>query len=62
MRDSVLLASHLYDIFLICHENIKAALNNYKDERFDATKDQYPQSYISAKLMYGHIGPFRCFL
>ncbi|KAG0293461.1 hypothetical protein BGZ96_002803 [Linnemannia gamsii] len=54
MQDAVLLANHIYDILPTSFENIKAALNNYKEERFDAVKDQYPQSHISAKLMYGH--------
>ncbi|KAG0293462.1 hypothetical protein BGZ96_002804 [Linnemannia gamsii] len=26
-----------------------------REERFDPVKDQYPQSYMSAKLMYGHM-------
>ncbi|KAF9114753.1 hypothetical protein BGX30_006492, partial [Mortierella sp. GBA39] len=54
MQDAVLLANHLYDINPTSFENIKLALNAYKDERFDAVKDQYPQSYMSAKLIYGH--------
>lgn len=55
MQDAVLLANHIYDIIPTSFDNIKAALNNYKEERFEAIKDQYPQSYISAKLMYGHV-------
>ncbi|OAQ29397.1 hypothetical protein K457DRAFT_19204 [Linnemannia elongata AG-77] len=35
-------------------ENIKTALSDYRNERFDAIKDQYPQSQMSAKLIYGH--------
>ncbi|OAQ29398.1 FAD/NAD(P)-binding domain-containing protein [Linnemannia elongata AG-77] len=54
MQDAVLLANHLYDIFPTSFENIKTALAEYKEERFDAIKEQYPQSYISAKLIYGH--------
>ncbi|KAG9061267.1 hypothetical protein KI688_007605 [Linnemannia hyalina] len=54
MQDAVLLANHLYDIFPTSFENIKAALTEYKEERFDAIKDQYPQSYVSAKLIFGH--------
>ncbi|KAF9536443.1 hypothetical protein EC957_010933 [Mortierella hygrophila] len=54
MQDAVLLANHLYDIFPTSFENIKTALIEYKEERFDAIKDQYPQSYISAKLIFGH--------
>ncbi|KAF9119113.1 hypothetical protein BGW39_000560 [Mortierella sp. 14UC] len=54
MQDAVLLSNHIYDILPTSHENIEAALNEYKEERFDAIKEQYPQSYMSAKLMYGH--------
>ncbi|KAG0281209.1 hypothetical protein BGZ95_006035 [Linnemannia exigua] len=53
MQDAVLLANHIYDILPIIHDNIEAALKEYKKERFDAIKDQYPQSYISAQLVYG---------
>ncbi|KAF9139738.1 hypothetical protein BG015_001920 [Linnemannia schmuckeri] len=34
--------------------DVKIALDEYKDERLDAIKEQCPQSYISAKLIYGH--------
>ncbi|KAG0300451.1 hypothetical protein BGZ97_003228 [Linnemannia gamsii] len=54
MQDAVLLANHLYDIYPTSFENIKNAFIDYKDERYDAIKDQYPQSYMSAKLIYGH--------
>lgn len=61
MQDAVLLANHLYDIKPTSFENIKLALNAYKEERFDAVKDQYPQSYMSAKLIYGHVRrPIAC--
>lgn len=55
MQDAVLLANHLYDIKPTCYENIKKALCEYKEERFGAIKDQYPQSYVAAKLIYGHV-------
>jgi hypothetical protein len=55
MQDAVLLANHLYDIYPTSFENIKNAFIDYKDERYDAIKDQYPQSYMSAKLIYGHV-------
>ncbi|KAG9061274.1 hypothetical protein KI688_007612 [Linnemannia hyalina] len=54
MQDAVLLANHLYDINPTTFKNIKTALSDYKNERFDAIKDQYPQSHMSAKLTYGH--------
>ncbi|KAG9061268.1 hypothetical protein KI688_007606 [Linnemannia hyalina] len=54
MQDAVLLANNLYDIRPTNFKNIRTALSDYKNERFDAIKDQYPQSYISAKLIFGH--------
>ncbi|KAF8937997.1 hypothetical protein BGZ47_008764 [Haplosporangium gracile] len=54
MQDAVLLANHIYDIKPTSFDNIKVALNEYKGERFEAIKDQYPQSHISAKLIFGH--------
>ncbi|KAK5827779.1 hypothetical protein F5H01DRAFT_375566 [Linnemannia elongata] len=54
MQDAVLLANHLYDIKPTTFNNITQALSDYKDERYDAIKEQYPQSYIAAKLIYGH--------
>jgi hypothetical protein len=55
MQDAVLLANHLYDIKPTSFENIQSALKEYKLERFEAVKDQYPQSHMSAKLIYGHV-------
>ncbi|KAF9280508.1 hypothetical protein BGZ88_012155 [Linnemannia elongata] len=55
MQDAVILANHLYDIKPTSFENIKTALSGYRNERFDAIKDQYPQSHMSAKLIYGHM-------
>ena len=55
MQDAVLLANHLYDINPTTFNNITQALSDYKHERYDAIKDQYPQSYIAAKLIYGHV-------
>ncbi|KAG9061277.1 hypothetical protein KI688_007615 [Linnemannia hyalina] len=54
MQDPVLLANHLYDINPTNLKNTKTVLSDYKNERFDAIKDQYPQSHMSAKLIYGH--------
>lgn len=55
MQDAVLLANHLYDIYPTTLETIKAAFNDYKKERFITIKDQYPQSHMAAKLIYGHV-------
>ncbi|KAF9148291.1 hypothetical protein BG015_009981 [Linnemannia schmuckeri] len=54
MQDAVILANHLYDIKPTSLENIERALSDYKEDRFDVIKDQYPQSHMSAKLIYGH--------
>ncbi|KAF9538397.1 hypothetical protein EC957_006772 [Mortierella hygrophila] len=54
MQDAVLLANHLYDINPTNFKNVKTALSDYKNERFEAIKDQYPQSHISAKIIFGH--------
>lgn len=54
MQDAVLLANHLYDIKPTSFDNIKVALSDYKGERFNSIVDQYPQSHMAAKLIYGH--------
>ncbi|KAK3848472.1 MAG: hypothetical protein J3R72DRAFT_469939 [Linnemannia gamsii] len=54
MQDAVILANHIYDIKPTSFENIKTALIDYREERFNDVKDQNPQSYMAAKLMYGH--------
>ncbi|KAF9900420.1 hypothetical protein EC991_007354 [Linnemannia zychae] len=54
LQDAIILANHIYDIKPTSFDNIKTALSGYKDERFDAIKDQYPQTHIAAKLMFGH--------
>ncbi|KAG0296805.1 hypothetical protein BGZ97_004442 [Linnemannia gamsii] len=54
MQDAVILANHIYDIKPTSFNNIKTALSDYKQERFGAIKDQYPQSHMSAKLIFGH--------
>ncbi|KAG9061279.1 hypothetical protein KI688_007617 [Linnemannia hyalina] len=54
MQGAVLLANRLYDIRPTNFKIIETALSDYRNERFYAIKDQYPQSYISAKLIYGH--------
>ncbi|KAG0259798.1 hypothetical protein BGZ95_004585 [Linnemannia exigua] len=58
MQDAVILANRIYDIKSTSFENIKTALSDYKEERFNDVKDQYPQSYMAAKLMYGHVDVF----
>jgi hypothetical protein len=55
MQDAVLLANHIYDIHPTSHKNVETALSDYKDERFNTIKDQYPVSHMSAKLIFGHV-------
>ncbi|KAK3848476.1 MAG: hypothetical protein J3R72DRAFT_500237 [Linnemannia gamsii] len=54
MQDAVILANCLYDIKPTTFDNIKAALKEYKIQRYKDIKDQYAQTYFSAKLQYGH--------
>lgn len=60
MQDAVILANHIYDIQPTSLKNIKTALDGYKAERFKDVKEQYPQSYTAAKLMYGHVSNTLC--
>ena len=55
MQDAVILANHLYDIKPTSFENIKQALSDFKEERFGAVKEQYPQAEFAAKLQFGHV-------
>ncbi|KAG0311395.1 hypothetical protein BGZ97_011900 [Linnemannia gamsii] len=54
MQDAVILANCLYDIKPTSFENIKIALNEYRDQRFELVKAQYATSHFVAKLQYGH--------
>ncbi|KAG9070427.1 hypothetical protein KI688_007963 [Linnemannia hyalina] len=54
MQDAVILANHLYDIKPTSFENIKNAFKGYKDERYEAVKEQYAQTQFAAKLQFGH--------
>ncbi|KAG9070431.1 hypothetical protein KI688_007967 [Linnemannia hyalina] len=54
MQDAVILANHLYDIKPTSFESIKQALSDFKEERFDAVKEQYPQAEFAAQLQFGH--------
>lgn len=55
MIDSVVLANCLYDITPTSFDNIKAALENYREQRFENVKAQYAHSHRNAKLRYGHV-------
>ncbi|KAG0077349.1 hypothetical protein BGZ90_007332 [Linnemannia elongata] len=54
MQDAVILANHLYDIKPTSFENIKNAFKGYKEERYEAVKEQYAQTQLAAKLQFGH--------
>ncbi|KAH7038652.1 hypothetical protein BKA57DRAFT_539701 [Linnemannia elongata] len=54
MIDSVVLANCLYDIKPTSYDNIKAALGDYREQRFENVKAQYAHSHRNAKLRYGH--------
>lgn len=58
MQDAIVLANHLYDIKPTSFENIKIALNRYKEERYDAVMEQYAQTQLAAKLQFGHVSYF----
>lgn len=55
MQDAVILANHLYDIKPTSFENIKNAFKGYKEERYEAVKEQYAQTQLAAKLQFGHV-------
>ncbi|KAF9899260.1 hypothetical protein EC991_009219 [Linnemannia zychae] len=59
MQDAVILANCLYDIKPTSFENIKAALKDFKDQRFDFITAQYTQSQVLAMVQYGHNLPER---
>ncbi|KAF9540551.1 hypothetical protein EC957_003989 [Mortierella hygrophila] len=54
MIDSVVLANCLYDIKPTSYDNIKAALGDYREQRFENVKAQYAHSHRNVKLSYGH--------
>ncbi|KAF9104177.1 hypothetical protein BGX29_002271 [Mortierella sp. GBA35] len=54
IQDAVVLANCLYDLKPTCFENIKAALTDFKEQRFDYVKAQYAGSQFQARLKYGH--------
>ncbi|KAF9101331.1 hypothetical protein BGX29_005778 [Mortierella sp. GBA35] len=54
MQDAVILANCLYDIKPTSFDNIKLALNEYKDQRYEIVREQYAQSHFNARIQYGH--------
>ncbi|KAF9104171.1 hypothetical protein BGX29_002265 [Mortierella sp. GBA35] len=51
MQDAVILANCIYDILPNTFTNVKEALNEFKDQRFDNVKAHYGYSQFSAKLI-----------
>ncbi|KAG0066530.1 hypothetical protein BGZ90_001361 [Linnemannia elongata] len=51
MQDAVILANRLYDIQPTSFETIKAALSDYRDERFDNVKSQYRTASIQSPFV-----------
>ncbi|KAG0366933.1 hypothetical protein BGZ54_004679 [Gamsiella multidivaricata] len=54
MQDAVVLANCLYDLESVTHENIQAALKNFREQRYDHVKTQHEASQFGAKIQYGH--------
>jgi len=55
MEDAVILANCLYDIGTTSPEDIKTALQSYKDQRLPHVMEQYQGSKASAKFLYGQV-------
>ncbi|KAG0208921.1 hypothetical protein BGX28_000240 [Mortierella sp. GBA30] len=53
MQDAVVLANCLYDLQSLETEDIKAAFQEYKDQRYAPVKEQYDASKMNAKIVYG---------
>ncbi|KAF9207188.1 hypothetical protein CPC16_000102 [Podila verticillata] len=53
MQDAVILMNCIYDIEDVTHENIKAALADYKAQRFEHALEQINLGKTFAKIMFG---------
>ncbi|KAG0031712.1 hypothetical protein BGZ81_000721 [Podila clonocystis] len=53
MQDAVILMNCIYDIEDVTHENIKAALTDYKAQRFEHALFQVDLGKTFAKIMFG---------
>lgn len=71
MQDAVILMNCIYDIEDVTHENIKAALADYKAQRFEHALEQINLGKTFAKIMFGQVniyyacsffGLYSCFL
>lgn len=55
MQDAAVLANCLYDMKTTSIEDVKAALEDYQEQRFEHVKTQYEASQWNAKVIYGHV-------
>lgn len=55
MQDAVILVNCIYDIENVTHENIKAALADYRAQRYEPAASQVKVSRTLGKLMYGQV-------
>ena len=55
LEDAVVLANCLYDIGTTSSEDIKAALQSFKEQRLPHVIEQYKASKATAKFLYGHV-------
>ena len=55
LQDAAVLANCLYDMKTTSIEDVKAALEDYQEQRFEHVKTQYEASQWNAKLIYGHV-------
>ncbi|KFH72183.1 hypothetical protein MVEG_02474 [Podila verticillata NRRL 6337] len=53
IQDAVILVNCIYDIENVTHDNIKAALADYKDQRFEQALFQMNNSRMIGRMMYG---------
>ncbi|KAF8942933.1 hypothetical protein BGZ47_005972 [Haplosporangium gracile] len=61
MIDAVVLANCLYDVKPTSYANIQAALDDFREQRFDYIKAQYVHSHTNAMIQFGHTWPERIF-
>ncbi|KAG0039982.1 hypothetical protein BGZ83_002669 [Gryganskiella cystojenkinii] len=60
MQDAVILANVLYDLKAVEHKEIKAALKDYKEQRYPQAKIQRDNSNVNATLFFGQTLMERC--
>lgn len=55
MQDAVILANCLYELKDLRHESIEAALEDYKQQRFEQVQIQVHNSNTSGVLLFGQV-------